>query len=136
MLHEKQLKCIEMLVTGDWTKTEIAREVDISRQAIYDWLDNNAEFKAELDKRLQQIKNQTQRNYVSKLPKAIEEYWKICTSATDVRTKEKALAYWQDRCLGRISNLMTIEDKREDDGNIDVLAAFDAVVSAEDEEKE
>ncbi|MCX8169585.1 MAG: phBC6A51 family helix-turn-helix protein, partial [Candidatus Methanomethyliaceae archaeon] len=72
MLHEKQLKCIEMLVTGDWTKSEIARQIDISRQAIYDWLDNNAEFKSELDKRLQQIKTQTQRNYVSKLPKAIE----------------------------------------------------------------
>lgn len=130
MLDERQLKCIEMLATGDWKKTEIAKEIRISRQAIYDWLDN-AEFKAELDKRLQQIKTQAQRTFTSKLPEALRLYWDIAENGSS-REKESALKYWIDRSLGRITNTLTVDDKRDDDNNIDVLAAFDSVAGSED----
>lgn len=130
MLHKKQLKCIEMLATGDWKKTEIARELDISRQAIYDWLDNG-EFKAALDKRLQDIKTQAQRDFTSKLPEALRLYWNIAKTGSS-REKESALKYWIDRSLGRIANSLTVDDKREDNSDIDILAAFEAAVGDED----
>jgi len=99
MLDERQIRAIEMLVTGDYTKTEIAKEVNVSRQAIYDWIKSNGEFKAELDRCLQDIKHQASKDFTSKLPQAIKEYWKICNGSTDLRTKEKALQYWIDRSL-------------------------------------
>ncbi|MEL7654293.1 MAG: phBC6A51 family helix-turn-helix protein [Bacillota bacterium] len=95
-LSERQERAIQMLCTGDYTKVEIAQEVGVDRATIYNWLKDKA-FVAQLDTALQDIKTQSTKEFTSKLPKAIQEYWKICTQSTDVRTKEKALAWWMER---------------------------------------
>jgi len=133
MLTEPQLRAIEMLVTGDYTKTEIAKEVGKSRQTMSSWVNENDEFMAELDRRLSQVKNQAKKDFTSRLPKAIEEYWKICSSCTDVRTKEKALASWIERSLGRIENTLNVNTDNKED-NIDVLSAFEEVNKEENNE--
>lgn len=124
MLSEIQLRAIEMLVTGDYTKTEVAKEVGKSRQTMSAWVNENDEFIAELDRRLSQVKNQAKKEFTSKLPIAIQEYWKICTNCSDVRTREKALANWIERSLGRIENTITVNAEKAD-GDIDVLAAME-----------
>jgi len=121
-----------MLCTGDYTKQEIATCLQVDRSTIYNWLKDET-FTAKLEKALQAVKNQANKEFTSRLPRAIEEYWAICTSSTDVRTKEKALANWIDRSLGRIANSLTLDDRREEN-SIDVLAAFDAVTGNEYEE--
>jgi hypothetical protein len=69
------------------------------------------------------MKTQASKDFVSRLPKALEEYWKICLSTSDVRTKEKALSYWIDRSLGRIGTAQAEEGNNDDDTNIeDILA--------------
>jgi predicted DNA-binding protein YlxM (UPF0122 family) len=125
MLDKKQIEAIEMLVTGDYTKQEVMGRLGMHRTTFYKWI-KNPEFVAALDKRLQEVKTQAQKDFTSRLPKAVEEYWKICTTCTDVRTKEKALANWIERSLGRIANTVNINDDRQDE-DVDVLAAFDSV---------
>ena len=46
-------KCITMLLRGD-NITDTAKQLKVSRQTIYDWM-NNKEFANELDKRRQEI---------------------------------------------------------------------------------
>jgi len=125
MLNKQQIESIEMLCTGDYTKAEIANSLGVHRTTIYNWLDNS-EFVATLDKRLSDIKTTAKKEFTSRLPVAIEEYWSICKNCSDVRTKEKALANWIDRSLGRIENTINISSDDKED-NIDVLSAFEAV---------
>jgi predicted DNA-binding protein YlxM (UPF0122 family) len=132
MLDKKQIESIEMLVSGDYTKLEITQQLGIHRTTIYKWLDN-LEYVAELDRRLQDVKTHAKKDFVGRLPKAIEEYWKICTSCTDVRTKEKALANWIERSLGRIENTLNVNTDNKED-NIDVLSAFEEVNKEENNE--
>lgn len=124
MLNERQIRAIEMLVTGDYTKTEIAKEVNVSRPTLYSWIENS-EFSAEVSKQLQNIKHQAAKDFTSKLPKAIQEYWKICNSSTDARTKEKALQYWIDRSLGRIANTVNVNEGSVDSADFDIDSFLD-----------
>lgn len=119
MLDKKQIESIEMMVTGDYTKQEIMERLGMHRTTFYKWI-KNQEFLTELDKRLQEVKTQANKDFTSRLPKAIEEYWTICTKCTDVRTKEKALANWIERSLGRITNVNESEVtiSTPDTGNI------------------
>lgn len=133
MIDEKQIQVIEMLCSGDYTKTEAMDKVGLHRTTYYKWMKND-EFLAALDKRLQEVKTQANKDFTSRLPKAIEEYWLICTKCTDVRTKEKALANWIERSLGRIANTVNINDDRQDE-DVDILAAFESVTN-EDKEQE
>ncbi|MDF2589844.1 MAG: hypothetical protein K0S41_3685 [Anaerocolumna sp.] len=122
MLNEKKINVIEMIATGDFTISEAMAKVGMDRTTYYKWK-QDVEFMAELNNRLQDMKTQASKDFVSRLPKALEEYWKICLSSTDVRTKEKALSYWIDRSLGRIGNIQAEEGRNEDDINIeDILS--------------
>jgi predicted DNA-binding protein YlxM (UPF0122 family) len=136
-LNKKQIECIEMLVTGDYSKQEIADRIGVHRTTIYNWYDNNEEYRQTLDDALRGIKRQAEKDFTSRLPKAIEEYWKICSSSTDQRTKEKALQYWIDRSLGRIATATTGIDTTEDETPVDdILSAFNTVVDNTKNNKE
>lgn len=126
MIDERQRKAIELIVSGEYQITQVAELVGVHRTTIYNWLDNE-EFKAEMDKRLQDIKNQAEKEFNTKLLKAIDEYWKIAMSSTDMRTKEKALSYWIDRSLGKTTSRLEMADNRTDT-NIteeDILSEID-----------
>lgn len=49
MLKPKQKKCIELMVKGDMTQAEIARELKISEQTICNWK-KDGEFAGELER--------------------------------------------------------------------------------------
>ncbi|SFM38097.1 CENP-B N-terminal DNA-binding domain-containing protein [Gracilibacillus orientalis] len=46
----------QLLAEGELTKTEIAKRCGIASQTLYVWYNDDAVFKAELDRRLQQRK--------------------------------------------------------------------------------
>lgn len=113
MLDERKLQAIELLASGEYTKTEVAKIIGISRQGLYDWL-KDREFVAKLDERLHDIKDQCQKEFYYRLPTAIEEYWKLAMTTNDSRTKEAALSKWIERALGRVTNqlIVTAETKQ------------------------
>ncbi len=134
MIDERQRKSIELMVSGEYTVTEIAELVGVHRTTIYNWLDKE-EYKTELDKRLQEIKHQAEQEFNKRLLVAIDEYWKIAMSSTDMRTKEKALSYWIDRSLGRTTAKMEMTDNKADAdvSEEDVLSAIDQIDEAKED---
>jgi len=126
MLNDKKIKVIEMIATGDYTISEVMEQVGMHRTTYYDWA-RDKEFMAELDKRLQAMKTKASKDFTSRLPDAIEEYWKLCQPNVEPRTREKALSTWIERSLGRISSTININDERTDETEVDILAAMDSV---------
>ncbi|WP_035571774.1 phBC6A51 family helix-turn-helix protein [Halonatronum saccharophilum] len=55
-LDQNQLKAIELLISGEFTKTEIAKKCDISRRQLYRWLEDEF-FKEVYYQRLDEIKD-------------------------------------------------------------------------------
>lgn len=55
-LSAVQLKAIDMLVSGEFTKTEIAKQCKITRQTIYNWLDDS-QFQKAYDERVEEIRS-------------------------------------------------------------------------------
>lgn len=114
MIDERKRQAIELLIEGRETKSNIANIVGVSRQCLYNWFEDK-EFMAEMDSRLQQIKNLAEKEFNSKLPRAIDEYWHLIQTTKDSRTKEKALAYWIDRSLGKVTTKHEITAKQDTD---------------------
>lgn len=130
-LSEIQIKCIEYLSSGKYPKTEIARMLGIKRETIYNWLKRD-DFKAELQECTDDKKRQTINFINSKAYEAAVEYWKLCTQTTDKRTKEKALASWLDRCIGKPSQHVQFEDKREVSDDYDIQGALQELKNQQD----
>lgn len=76
MLKPKQKKCIEMLVSGHFTKTEIANELNIARKTINYWENNDDEFK-------KQFENTMRISIKSLAPKAIKTMANLLNSDSD-----------------------------------------------------
>lgn len=109
-LNEKQIKTIELMLIGELNIKAICAEVGISRTTFYAWQESEL-FKAELDKRKQEITDQCREEFKKKLPEAMNKYWELCNSA-DNRTKESALRYWIDRALGKVTTPVQVDDNR------------------------
>jgi len=128
MLDERQIRAIELLVSGEHTITRISELVGVSRQTIYNWLDDD-EFKKNLDERMQQIKTSAAKQFDAKLDKAIDLYWELATDPkTDKRTKQIALSYWIDRSLGKPVSRTEMTDNTTKDNKVsdeDILSAID-----------
>jgi hypothetical protein len=99
-LNEIKIKVIEDLAEGTAPKTQIASKHGIARQTIYDWLDN-AEFKAELDRRLQQRKVWVEKKIDGHLDFATDEIFEVIRTTKNERVKADLLKYVVDRGLGK-----------------------------------
>lgn len=108
MLDEKKILAIQLLVDGESTKVDIANKIGVQRSTLYDWL-NNKEFKAELDKRIQERKNLCEKIIDSKLQDAVRILWETIETTKDMRVKAQLLTYTIDRALGKPTTKMDIE---------------------------
>jgi len=122
MLDEKKILAIEMLVDGELTKVEIAKRIGVSRQALYNWLDDE-EFRAELDRRLQGIKSFVQKRIDAKLEFVIDKLYELATDNSNKRVQAQVLQYLADRALGKPSSKLdiTAEAKTGDTVSQDLL---------------
>lgn len=127
MIDERQRKAIELMVSGEYQITQVAELVGVHRSTIYNWMDNE-EFKAEMNKRVQDIKTRAEKELNSKLLKAIDLYWELAVDPkTDKRTKQIALSYIIDRNLGKPTSKMEMTDDRVNPAlsDDDILSAID-----------
>ncbi|MCW6085567.1 MULTISPECIES: helix-turn-helix domain-containing protein [Clostridium] len=125
MLDEAKINCIEYLVAGV-EKTEIAKLIGKSRQAIYDWINKDEEFKGELAKRLRERKTEATRKINNKLPQALDKVWYLIENAQSEKVKSDLLKYWIDRELGtptsKVADVTDKDDKKDDFVNLDTIA--------------
>ena len=133
MLTQQQRECLEMLIVGTKTTTEIAKEIGVSRETVSKWKNRNEEFKRELDKRSHLFESglidEAQSLLKRKLGVAVANIVEI---ANDPKTKEetrlKANQYLVDRVLGNTTTKIEQavdkkEDNKQDVADIDDMLA-------------
>lgn len=125
VLSEVQYRCIELLCQPDPNITAIAKELEVDRKTIYNWL-KNEKFKAELNLREQEIKDEVRRIYIRKLPAVIEKLYKL-TDSSDKRTALSAIQSWIDRALGKVSTQVELTDNRANNDDFDINAALSQI---------
>lgn len=129
MLQEKQMIAIELLCEGK-PKTEVCKEINLSRRTLYNWLDD-LEFKTELERLEKGKKKEAQSTINSHVIKYISELEKIAFNSKSDKLKSEVLMYLLDRSLGKPTtktenvNVSTEENKENDivtwDDNDNVL---------------
>ena len=98
-LTEKQIDCINLLLKGT-NKAEIARQLNVARQTIYDWM-KGEEFASALDNHTAQKKIETDRNITSNVDRYVTELEKIAFHGKSEKTRAETLQYLIDRVLGK-----------------------------------
>ncbi|MGF9714980.1 phBC6A51 family helix-turn-helix protein [Paenibacillus naphthalenovorans] len=114
MIDARKEKAIQLLLEAELKITEIAKEVGVVRQTIYDWM-KDPEFSAELDSRRQEIKDLGMRLFANKFSVAAKRYWDLIENTDNSETQRKALEYYMERFIGKIPTKAEITDTREDD---------------------
>lgn len=126
MLDERKIKAAELKAQGMYN-TEIAKKVGVSRQAIQEWL-KDEEFKAELDRWLQEFRNCTKYIFACNAPKAARKLVNQIDSSSN-KTSLDASQYTCDRVLGKPTTKVEQSDDFSND-NItedDILSVIDSV---------
>lgn len=130
MLNEKQLKSIDLLISGDHTQEEIARAVGTSRQTLHRWRTDNEDYRESYRKRLQAVTGVVTQKFDERLDIAVESLYDIMTNP-DVATRERkdAAIFWINRVMGTPTSKQEITDIRKelDISEEDLLSELDEV---------
>lgn len=118
-LSQKQYECINYLLEGR-SKTDVAKLCMIARQTIYSW-EANKEFKAELDKRRRDMKNDVNRVITERASTYLEQLHVLATTAKSEKVRSQACQYLLDRCLGKATTKVESIGKDEPDDDDKVV---------------
>ena len=119
-LGEKQYRAMELIIQGE-TISDIAKMLKVSRGTIYNWLDDE-NFKADLNKQRQEIKNASKERINACIGIYISELHKIATTSQSEKARIEASTYLLNRVLGtptRVQQDITEEENKENN-NIDI----------------
>lgn len=121
MLDENKEKAITYLLKGE-AITDVAKLVGVNRGTIYNWLDDE-EFKAELDRRRQEIVSKGNAILLAELNSSVERIKKIAVKSKSEKVKLDANTYLIDRVLGRTTTKVETNAPKEnaDKVNDDIL---------------
>ena len=131
-LSEKHYKCIELMIKG-YNYTEIAKMIPCNRQSIYNWLDDK-NFKAELDKCRQEIKNAAKNRVLGKTATYIDKIEEIAFNSTSDNVRLNALELLLERSLGKVATKIE-QNNNTDNNNNKEIRDIDAMMQ-ELQEKE
>lgn len=118
MLTENQIQAIDYLLSGTLTKADIAKRVGISTRTLYRW-EKDEEFKAELDKCRNHLKNKATNRIVNETNSLVDVMLDLAYKSSDQRVKYNATKYLLDRSLGvptaaKEDNVDPGDDKNKD----------------------
>ena len=114
MLNELQIKAAIEYAKGAKI-TEIAKKMGVTRQTVYNWLDNK-EFTNEVDRYTQQIKTSAERNLSNKVDAYIDALEDIAFNGRSEKTRTEALTYLLDRVLGKsTTKIQDVTEVKEQD---------------------
>lgn len=141
-LSDKQNEAIDLLIIGNMTKIQIADSVNVAEKTIYNWLNNNEEFRETLQKRTD-IFNSTKiidakNKLATHLDMAIANIVEMAEDKNNPKRFECA-KYIVDRNLGAVTTKVeqSISDNKDDNkivGNMaDMLNKLPKQTSIEEE---
>ncbi|OOM81964.1 hypothetical protein CLPUN_06790 [Clostridium puniceum] len=99
MLDEKHMNAIKLLSPKTMSKAEIAERVGISTRTLNRW-ENDEEFRAELDRRREQLKKTGRNEITDDICTYINNMKEMANQKTDNRVRFQANKYLIDQCLG------------------------------------
>jgi len=99
MLDEKHMEVIKLLSPKTMSKSKIAERVGISTRTLNRW-ENDEEFKAELDRRREQLKKTGRDEITDDISTYINNMKEMANQKTDNRVRFQANKYLIDQCLG------------------------------------
>ena len=125
MLTEKQNKMISMLAEG-MSKADIAKELKMSRQTIYDWM-NKEEIKREMDRRRRIMCNEALTSLKGDTRELLDAVKKLSYTADSEAIRLQALNSLLDRSLGKATTKAELEvsNNNKDAENIDLDTLLD-----------
>ena len=129
MLNEKQIKSINLLISGDYTMQAIADSVGVHRTTIHKWRTENKEYMEEYQKRLQETTEVISQKFHERLDVAVDSLYDIITTP-DIATRERkdACIYWINRVLGTPTNKTEVLEEGKNKDTIsedDILEVID-----------
>mgnify|MGYP000917331317 CR=1 FL=1 len=98
MIDERKERAIERLIMGDRI-TDVAKYAGVSRNCIYTWL-SDVEFKAEIDRRSQEIKTTGQHKITARLGDYIGELERLAFEGRSEKVRADCLQYLVNRVCG------------------------------------
>lgn len=134
LLDKRQRKAIALLIENQYKKTEIADMVGVTRQTIYNWLENE-EFVTELNDTLHKIKVFGENSIKANLQQYINQIQKLAVTAESEKTRLEAATYLVDRVLGKTTSKidLTAEAKQTvEENSEDILRSFENIRYKED----
>lgn len=132
MLDERKIKLIELIIEGSLNKTEIAKQIGVARQTLYEWM-SQEEWIAEYDRLLQEIKTNANKMFNAKLDNVIDEWYKMMMDEScEKRTRAKLLVDWVDRSLGKPTSRLEVSENNEDTQPVDVLENIEGFLNEDD----
>ena len=126
-LGEKQYRAMELIIQGE-TISDIAKMLKVIRGTIYNWLDDE-NFKADLNKQRQEIKNASKERINACIGIYISELHKIATTSQSEKARIEASTYLLNRVLGtptRVQQDITEEETKENN-NIDIDSVLEEI---------
>jgi transposase len=121
MLDEKHIAAIDYILSGTMLKQEIADRVGISSRTLNRW-ENDIEFKAELDRRREQLKKCGENKIINETTNLVAQMLNLAYKSTDLRVKYNAIKYLLDRSLGVPTIAKVDSNNTGDEGNKDTNA--------------
>ncbi|MED1443041.1 phBC6A51 family helix-turn-helix protein [Aeribacillus composti] len=124
-LTQQQIVAAQLLASGELEKKEIAKQIGISRQTLYNWINKDENFKAEVDRLRLELKSFGEELIAGKLVEAVKGYWDLIESTNNARVKAEGYRYFIDRNLGKPTSKLDIEAgmKENDQVDEDILEA-------------
>ena len=113
MLDERQIKCVELLAQGI-PIAEVSRQLDVSRQTIYNWKENK-EFTDELDKLGQEYISSAQSHLKYAAKDAADVIIKLLKKGKSEKTRLTAAVDILVRNLGKATTKLEVSDKKSTD---------------------
>jgi len=121
MIDERKIKLIELIIEGSLNKTQMAEQIGVSRQCMYDWM-AQSEWIAEYDRRLQEIKTNANKLFNAKLDNVIDEWYKMMMDEScEKRTRAKLMVDWVDRSLGKSTSRLEVTENNQSGECVDPL---------------
>lgn len=138
ILTDQQNEAIKLYVEGE-TKTDIAKQVGVSRTTMYNWM-SKEEFKSAINNGISEIKSEADVKITAKIPLYIDELSKLALTSKNEKIKSDACQYLIDRVLGKPVRMGDdLLDLSKESGTIEVnkieLALSNMTVNKKKEEK-
>ncbi|MBN1071522.1 hypothetical protein HYH38_08340 [Clostridium botulinum] len=131
-LNEKQSEVIDLLILGNLSKTRIAKSVGIAEKTVYNWLNDNEEFKAELQRRTEVFNNTRIVEAKNKLSVHLQNAINNIVEMAEDKDNPKRFEcnkYLVDRVLGNTTTKLeqTTENKNNNNTKVDIKSMISEI---------